>query len=628
MKVQRKKRSQDHSHSPVAAERSSLFASPELDMAPAETALSDTTTKDTTTLDVRRQQASQSSYDFGRVSLLANEGTVQRSASPLIVQREMTVGAAGDQYEQEADRVAVQVVDQINRPEAHQSDQTGMRQQPGSEDTVQRTGDDDDEVQTKPMVQTVGLAGGPVPQGVEAAIQSEKGKGHTLEPTLQGKVEQAMGTDLSNVKIHTDAKSDQLNRAIQAKAFTTGNDVFFRQGAYQPNSRSGQALIVHEITHREQQTGHGVQRSQYPSQTTIQRELLIGTQSVSPEAGLEIMKQNYPAVVQEYGQMIPKLLALYDSEGRTFETNAAMKEAIVDDASSGEEQLVEAMEGLGTLDTFQWGGQGLTGFLRWMRGDHDNEDALVGANCWTAVLYAAYRAGIVDKPYMVRAHEEDKSATEGSTLTNAIARNPTGKVVHGDRSFEDYEEKATWYLEQINQKGGVPRGKVITIGSHGAHVMLSKGGGSVMELNKQPRDFESPNPNYDKNWKTTAAQLFQKISSLKHELAQAEATVEDLANKRKTADAADKPEATRAWVQARKGLQPLKKKLRELEKQLVAFKGQIKVFGGAQDGKDVQYFMTIRPNEIASKTLREVLLGQLMYNVQFDGIYWGPLPLV
>jgi hypothetical protein len=70
---------------------------------------------------------------------------------------------------------------------------------------------------------------------------------------------QAMGADFSGVTIHTDSQSDQLNRSIQAKAFTTGQDIFFRQGAYQPGGRDGQELIAHELTHVVQQNGSAVQ---------------------------------------------------------------------------------------------------------------------------------------------------------------------------------------------------------------------------------------------------------------------------------------------------------------------------------------------------------------------------------
>jgi hypothetical protein len=74
----------------------------------------------------------------------------------------------------------------------------------------------------------------------------------------------AMGADFSGVRVHTDSQSDELNQSIQAKAFTTGQDVFFRRGAYDPGSRGGQELIAHELTHVVQQNKDVVQRSRLP----------------------------------------------------------------------------------------------------------------------------------------------------------------------------------------------------------------------------------------------------------------------------------------------------------------------------------------------------------------------------
>jgi hypothetical protein len=95
---------------------------------------------------------------------------------------------------------------------------------------------------------------------LESAINSARGSGQSMSPDLQAKMGEAIGADFSGVKIHTDAQSDQMNRSIQAKAFTTGKDVFFRQGEYNPGSRGGQELLAHELTHVVQQTGSTIQR--------------------------------------------------------------------------------------------------------------------------------------------------------------------------------------------------------------------------------------------------------------------------------------------------------------------------------------------------------------------------------
>ena len=83
-------------------------------------------------------------------------------------------------------------------------------------------------------------------------------------------MEQAFGADFSGVKVHTDGQSDQLNQSIQARAFTTGQDIFFRQGQYDPGSKGGQELLAHELTHVVQQNGGAVQRQNQINQKLTQ----------------------------------------------------------------------------------------------------------------------------------------------------------------------------------------------------------------------------------------------------------------------------------------------------------------------------------------------------------------------
>ena len=66
-------------------------------------------------------------------------------------------------------------------------------------------------------------------------------------------LEETIQTDLSDVRVHTDHTADSLNQAVQAKAFTTGSDIFFRGHAYNPGSSDGQRLLAHEAAHVRQQ---------------------------------------------------------------------------------------------------------------------------------------------------------------------------------------------------------------------------------------------------------------------------------------------------------------------------------------------------------------------------------------
>ncbi|MEM7036919.1 MAG: DUF4157 domain-containing protein, partial [Bacteroidota bacterium] len=66
--------------------------------------------------------------------------------------------------------------------------------------------------------------------------------------------------DFSGVRIHADRNAAEMSSSIQAKAFTTGQDIFFNKGKYDPHSDSGKHLLAHELTHVVQQGGADIQR--------------------------------------------------------------------------------------------------------------------------------------------------------------------------------------------------------------------------------------------------------------------------------------------------------------------------------------------------------------------------------
>src|SRR5262249_54940309 len=94
-----------------------------------------------------------------------------------------------------------------------------------------------------------------VKPGVEHTIEHARGGGHPLPGALLTRMERSFGADFSGVRVHADSESDSLNRSLRARAFTTGQDLFFRGGEYNPERRRGQELIAHELTHVVQQNG-------------------------------------------------------------------------------------------------------------------------------------------------------------------------------------------------------------------------------------------------------------------------------------------------------------------------------------------------------------------------------------
>jgi hypothetical protein len=126
------------------------------------------------------------------------------------------------------------------------------------EDT--ETKDNEARLMRSPILQRKSSDGGiAATPNLEASINRARSGGQVIADNIREPMEVAFGADFSGVKVHTDGQSDQLNRSIQARAFTTGQDVFFRQGEYNPGSRGGQELLAHELTHVVQQSKGTVQ---------------------------------------------------------------------------------------------------------------------------------------------------------------------------------------------------------------------------------------------------------------------------------------------------------------------------------------------------------------------------------
>jgi hypothetical protein len=95
---------------------------------------------------------------------------------------------------------------------------------------------------------------GPLDPETADAIEARRGAGSPLAEPVRADMEGHLGVDLSAVRVHTDGAAATLNRAVQAEAFTTGTDVFFAPGRYDPSTPAGRGLLAHELTHVVQQS--------------------------------------------------------------------------------------------------------------------------------------------------------------------------------------------------------------------------------------------------------------------------------------------------------------------------------------------------------------------------------------
>lgn len=180
---------------------------------------------------------------------------------PSLVQTKLQVGAAGDPYEIEADRIAEQVVRALASGPDGGSRSGAGRVQPigdwGSADIADASGPVR-RASTPPSIariqrasHAVGAEGGALDDQTSSRIRSSGGR--PLEPTVRTSMEGAFGADFGSVRVHTGSEATALNDQMQARAFTTGSDVFFRDGVPDTSRPDGQRLLAHELTHVVQQ---------------------------------------------------------------------------------------------------------------------------------------------------------------------------------------------------------------------------------------------------------------------------------------------------------------------------------------------------------------------------------------
>lgn len=91
---------------------------------------------------------------------------------------------------------------------------------------------------------------------VAPRLQSARSGGQPLPAAVRKRFESGFAFDFSRVRVHSDQESDALASSLHARAFTVGNDVFFRTHEYRPRVEEGQRLLAHELAHVVQQRAH------------------------------------------------------------------------------------------------------------------------------------------------------------------------------------------------------------------------------------------------------------------------------------------------------------------------------------------------------------------------------------
>ncbi|MBS1603765.1 MAG: DUF4157 domain-containing protein [Bacteroidetes bacterium] len=112
--------------------------------------------------------------------------------------------------------------------------------------------------------------------------------GAPLPNDTRTRMESSIGSDFSSVRVHTDSQAAQMNKQLNAQAFTNQNDIYFNSGKYDPHTSSGQHLLAHELTHVVQQTGQSTPSIQREPETGSGKQLDPVFYEMIPTATLRV----------------------------------------------------------------------------------------------------------------------------------------------------------------------------------------------------------------------------------------------------------------------------------------------------------------------------------------------------
>jgi len=285
-------------------------------------------------------------HDFSRVSV--------HSAGPGMIQTKLKINKPGDLYEQEADRVAEQVMRMEEPRVQRHPDEELVQKKPVITPLIQRQIEEEEEEE---FLQTKELPGqsSEVTPALSSRIQSMRGGGQALSESVRAYFEPRFGQDFSQVRAHADSRAAETARAVNARAFTVGEDVVFGNGEYAPESDVGKRLLAHELTHAVQQnrsrngfrnsygmdTGfkaHPLQgRAIVQRQVDSEQERLSKTTSLFPwEVGTDVTLDL--ALLKLEGTVVKRDMDL-DMLGLSIGVPIVIKLGIFTDKKSGQQSL-------------------------------------------------------------------------------------------------------------------------------------------------------------------------------------------------------------------------------------------------------------------------------------------------
>jgi len=383
------------------------------------------------------------------------------------IQTKLTVNQPGDRHEQVADSMADRVIrmcDADTRSRGKSDDAPARAQ----ELTVSRHSQGDD-------------GGGTAPPIVDDALRSP---GQALDTSTRSFMEPRFGHDFSQVRVHTDTMAAESARAVNAAAYTVGQDIVFGSGYYSPGAGDGQRLLAHELTHVVQQGGAGM---------VLQRATLSDFNDTDPlhesskltdaqiESTNEYKAYMNSSLVWQWKDHVTRAEALlacrlmlrhmragnaaiWSSDGRVFmnQSRSQLGTLTKTQGAVGSLEWVRFDTGQAVVDPSRLDSD----FARWILAGGAEPNASTGkVNCWEMVMFSAYKGGFTTKARIEGIYNEGVKQVKDGKRSRV-----------GDTVEVELRTRNEYILDPKNPKSPEPLpGDIIIFSTAGDHVAISLG---------------------------------------------------------------------------------------------------------------------------------------------------------
>lgn len=227
-----------------------------------------------------------------------------------VLQTQTVESAPEEELQQKEEEVSENELDVEKKPIF----ESNAEPPPEENDTVQ-TKSDSDENTASPDLQS--------------RLNSSKGGGQALNSSTREGMEAGFGADFSGVRIHTNSQAVKMSSDLGAKAFTHGNDIYFNEGNYSPETTSGKTLLAHELTHTIQQ---GASVNKKPEIQRDEEEDLAAELAAAEEDQVQAIDP------------IPAQEARNEAEEESEKTEEAIAEQSTEEAAPSKENTKSAEE--------------------------------------------------------------------------------------------------------------------------------------------------------------------------------------------------------------------------------------------------------------------------------------------